>query len=103
MYVFRLWGFEIFTIGAKVKKKKKNCRKSHRNENGPKNYAKMARSWSTVLVDLKTQCQLKDRSSADLLRQNLFVFGSEKFPKTAGQKKIHLAAIFHLILNINIR
>ena len=23
MYVFRLWGFEIFTIGAKVKKKKK--------------------------------------------------------------------------------
>ena len=31
----------------------------------------------------------------------LFVFRGEKFPKAARQNKIHLAAIFHLILNLN--
>ena len=52
-------------------------------------------SWSKVLVDLKSQCQLKDRSSAELLCQNPFC----KLSKNSMTKK---KSIFHLILNINI-
>ena len=33
----------------------------------------------------------------------LLVLGVEKFPKTAWREKIQMAAIFHLILNLNLR
>ena len=37
-----------------------------------------------------------------LIQCRTFMPGVEKFPKTAWRKKIHLAAIFHLILNLNL-
>ena len=58
---FKVVAFEIFKKKSKMKKMYANYRrKSHENENRPKNDAYKAISWSTILEDSKTQCQLKD-------------------------------------------
>ena len=75
--------------------------KSHENENRPKNEAKTGISWSKVLKDYKTQRQLKDLSTSEVLFHNFLSLVFRCFQKKRDEQKIYLTAIFNLILNLN--
>ena len=94
-------GFEISTSGADLAifflKLRLKC---HENENRPNISALTVIPWSKILQKLATW---KKWSNAELLSQNyFFVLGNEKLPKKAWRKEVHLAAIFHCILNLNL-
>ena len=98
MNVFRLW---VLKFWQKVQKWKK-CSKM--------TSGKAVKMKIGLKIRLKSLGRLKKSVPDERLIQfwtfipkSLLVLGVEKFPKTAWWEKIQMAAIFHLILNLNLR